>query len=129
MKKLLLFIPMAAILVAFTAKQETGKWVAPESAKKIKNAVPTSAKSIKKGKAIFKERCVICHGESAKGDGPGGKSLNPKPANLTSSAVQSQTDGEIYWKISKGRNGMIKWGPILSTEDRWNLINYIRTLK
>ena len=71
---------------------------------------------------------MACHGTKGKGDGAGGKSLNPKPANLASKEVQQQTDGEIFWKISNGRNAMIKWGPIIKESDRWHLVNYIRTL-
>lgn len=77
---------------------------------------------------MFKKFCIVCHGEQGTGDGPGGKAFSPKPANLTSEPVQKQMDGEIFWKISNGRNAMIKWDPIISEEDRWDLVNYIRTL-
>lgn len=107
------------------------KWVAPLSAKKIVNpvAIKKRSSSAKKGAKLFTQYCIVCHGKQAKGDGVGGKALNPKPANLTSALVQNQTDGEIFWKISNGRNGMIKWGPIIPENDRWNLVNYVRTLK
>lgn len=110
---------------------QQGKWVAPVSAKKITNPITAKKKgsSAKKGAKIFTQYCVVCHGKKAKGDGVGGKTLNPKPANLTSNLVQNQVDGEIFWKISNGRNAMIKWDPIISESDRWNLVNYIRTLK
>ena len=71
----------------------------------------------------------MCHGPLGKGDGPGGKSLKPHPANLTSAKVQKQMDGEIFWKITNGRGPMIKWGPIILKADRWKLVNYIRTIK
>ncbi|MDT8347182.1 MAG: cytochrome c, partial [Flavobacteriaceae bacterium] len=75
------------------------------------------------------ETCVLCHGNNGKGDGPGGKTLKPKPADLTSKSVQAQTDGEIFWKITKGRGAMAQWEHIIDEKDRWNLVNYIRTLK
>lgn len=110
---------------------QQGKWIAPESAKKITNPISSKKKSssAKKGAKIFAQFCVACHGKVGKGDGVGGKALNPKPANLTSSLVQDQVDGEIFWKISTGRNAMIKWDPIIGEDDRWNLVNYLRTLK
>ncbi len=132
MKKMLVLIPAAVMLFAFTyVAPETKPWIAPASAKKLKNPVTTSKKSssAKAGKKIFKSRCVACHGAAGKGDGPGGKALNPKPANLTSYKVQKQVDGEIYWKITNGRGAMVKWEGILSKTDRWNLVNYIRTIK
>jgi len=106
------------------------RWKAPVKSKELKNPVKASAKaqSSKRGAKIFKTRCMICHGTHGKGDGIGGKALIPKPQNLRLKMVQSQTDGEIFWKITNGRNDMIKWGPILSEEQRWDLVNYVRTL-
>jgi mono/diheme cytochrome c family protein len=43
--------------------------------------------------------------------------------------VQDQADGELFWKISEGRGAMVGWKLIISEEDRWHLVNYIRTLK
>lgn len=132
MKKLFLILPLVIIFSAFIAvENQTEKWVAPESAKKIKNPVEESKRSssAKNGKKIFDTRCVVCHGNKGLGDGPGGKALKPKPANLTASLVQNQTDGEIFWKITNGRGPMIKWEAIVKENERWDLVNYIRTLK
>ena len=104
------------------------KWVAPASSKALKN--PVSGKSsINSGKSIYKTRCTVCHGDKGEGDGPAGKALTPPAANHTVAAVQNQTDGEIFWKISEGRGAMVGWKLILSEEERWDLVNYIRTLK
>lgn len=127
-RHILYFIPL--VLLSFTTLQQE-LWIAPESAKALKN--PVSGKklksSAKKGAAIFNKFCIVCHGTKGLGDGPGGKALNPKPANLASVTVQAQTDGEIFWKISNGRGAMIKWDPIIKESDRWDLVNYIRTFK
>ena len=104
-------------------------WIADASAKNLKNPIASDKSSIKKGKALYTIRCVICHGETGVGDGLGSKALNPKPANHTSSKVQDESDGELFWKISEGRGAMIGWKLILPEEDRWHLVNYIRTLK
>ncbi|HFS67442.1 MAG TPA: cytochrome c [Flavobacteriia bacterium] len=104
-------------------------WKAPEAAKKLKNPTNKDANSIMQGKCIFRSRCAVCHGLNGHGDGPGAKALTPKPKDLTLPLIQNQTDGELFWKISKGRNDMIQWEPILSETQRWNLVNYIRTLK
>jgi len=127
-KHSLYLIPL--VLLSFTTINQD-PWKAPESAKSIKNPVSVKKRkaSAKKGAAIFKQFCVACHGAKGMGDGPGSKALTPKPANLTSLRVQNQKDGEIFWKISNGRGPMIKWDPIIKESDRWNLVNYIRTLK
>lgn len=104
------------------------RWLAPASAKKLKN--PYSGKSsISQGKSIYKTRCIVCHGEKGKGDGPAGKALKPPAADHSSALVQDQTDGELFWKISEGKGPMVSWKLILSEEDRWHVVNYLRTLK
>ncbi len=73
-------------------------------------------------------RCIACHGPGGKGDGPASKALNPKPADHTSARTQAQTDGELFWKITNGKGMMVGWEKIIKEEDRWHLVNYIRTL-
>ena len=108
-------------------------WVVPEEARAVANPNNANKKSIKNGEVLYKQSCALCHGETGKGNGIGAQALNPKPADHTSEIVQAQTDGEIFWKISNGRGQMVGWGkganPIISESDRWDIVNYIRTLK
>ncbi|MCF6348139.1 MAG: cytochrome c [Flavobacteriaceae bacterium] len=132
MKRQLLYIVLSLALVSFIGiTTQEDRWKAPKGAKELKNPIKASKRteSVKRGAKIFKTRCMICHGAQGKGDGIGGKALTPKPQNLTLKMVKSQTDGEIFWKITNGRNDMIKWRPILSEEQRWDVVNYVRTLK
>ncbi len=102
-----------------------GPWVAPPEAKALKNPVT----GIGNAKKTAETNCVSCHGPGGKGDGPAAAALPaPKPANWTSAAVQKETDGEIFWKMSNGRGAMPPWKH-LPEKDRWELVNYIRTLK
>lgn len=130
-KQLPNIILIIALMSFIQMSSQEDRWMAPVKAKQLKNPVNRLVKkqSIERGAKIFKTRCMICHGSKGKGDGIGGKALTPKPQNLTLKKVQAQTDGEIFWKITNGRNDMIKWGPILSKEQRWDLVNYVRTLK
>jgi mono/diheme cytochrome c family protein len=105
-----------------------GKWQAPAEAKKMKNPVPKSDKVIAQGKKLVETNCVPCHGAGGKGDGPAAAALPVKPADWTSKAVQEETDGEIFWKITNGRGPMPPWKH-LPENDRWALVYYIRTLK
>ena len=103
-------------------------WVAPGQANDLKNPLENNSKSIQEGKRIFQSLCWTCHGQSGKGDGPAGVSLNPKPASFSAEAVQLQSDGAIFWKISEGRGAMGAYKNNLSTTQRWQLGNYVRTL-
>ncbi len=59
-----------------------------------------------------------------------GKSLIPKPDNLTSDEIAKRSDGEVFLNISDGATGvMIPWKFILSENQRWHLVDYIRELK
>jgi mono/diheme cytochrome c family protein len=105
-----------------------GAWEAPAADKGKKNPVPGGAKAVEAGKKVAQVNCVLCHGESGKGNGPGAAALNPKPADWTSKRVQDESDGEIFWKISNGRGPMPSWKHLPET-DRWSVVHYIRSLK
>lgn len=105
-----------------------GPWVAPESEKAKKNPLPSDKKVVEQGEKVAKTNCASCHGAKGKGDGAAAVALNPRPADWTSSRVQDESDGELFWKISNGRGPMPPWKH-LSENDRWAVIRYIRSLK
>jgi mono/diheme cytochrome c family protein len=101
-------------------------WIAPEEAKTVTNPIAMSAESTEKGKAIFAQYCVSCHGETGLGDAPAG--LAVKAANLQEK-LPTQTDGEIHWKLLNGKGAMLKISTYgISDEDGWHLNNYLRDL-
>jgi mono/diheme cytochrome c family protein len=103
-------------------------WVAPARAARKKNPIPPDDKSIAAGKAIYVAQCLKCHGDTGKGDGPSAKDLTPRPKDLSDPAVAGQSDGALYWKITTGRKPMPTFENLISDEDRWNVVNYLRTL-
>lgn len=111
------------MLVGVAAASAQGEWQAPPEAKELKNPV----QGVGNAKTVTEINCSSCHG-SGKGDGPAAPALPVKPADWTSPGVQSQADGELYWKITNGRGVMPAWKH-LSEKERWALVNYIRTLK
>ena len=104
-------------------------WIAPKSADKLKNPLKDNKEAAKEGKKLFSTYCVVCHGDKGEGNGSAAAALNPKPKNLTSSAVQKQTDGAIFWKITTGNSPMLSWESTLSKKQRWQLVDFIRQLK
>ena len=109
-------------------------WELPEDADKTRNPVATSAESIEKGKALYLEKtkgnCVFCHGETGSGNEANLPRLRRKPADLSNKErMTAMTDGEVFWKISKGINGIMPTGEKRMTEEeRWHVVNYVRTL-
>ena len=104
------------------------EWKAPERAERRKNPVPADQKSIAEGKALYTRECLACHGASGKGDGPAAQDLERSPGDLTSAAVRQQSDGALFWKITEGRKPMPSFESKLSEEQRWAVVNYMRTL-
>ncbi len=103
------------------------KFVAPESANAMINPFRGNTKATEQGKALYTNLCVACHGEKGKGDGVASAGLSVPPADHTSSKVQNQTDGVIFWKIFTGNNPMPSFKS-LPQDQIWQLVDYIRTL-
>ena len=116
-------------LALVTAGWAQGKWEAPPEAKTLKSPVAKSDKVLAQAKKLFETNCVPCHGTKGLGDGIAAGGLPVKPANWTSPATQSMTDGEIFWKISNGRGAMPPWKSSISENDRWAFVHFIRTFK
>jgi mono/diheme cytochrome c family protein len=129
------FIPLALIcifLLAIAMKSDNDgieKWVAPRSADNLENPFKGNEAATKSGKKLYKQFCAICHGDKGKGDGMAGLSLMPKPANFTSEAIQVQSDGALFWKLTEGRAPMASYRETLKEDQRWELVNYMRTFK
>jgi mono/diheme cytochrome c family protein len=91
-----------------------------------------AATAIAHGAKLFVANCSVCHGTEGRGDGPAAKSLPTPPADLTAEHFWAHSDGELYWYISHGIKApdgsvaMPGFGPALSSEARWDLIDYMR---
>jgi mono/diheme cytochrome c family protein len=119
------------------AQQDFSKntWELPADADKTKNPVSATPESIAKGKELYLDRnkgnCIFCHGETGAGNEANLPSLRRKPADLTNKErMTAMTDGELFWKITKGITGIMPAGEkrMPQDEERWHVVNYIRTL-
>ncbi len=98
-----------------------------------KNPTP-AMDSITAGKKIYTEQCEMCHGEQGDGKGPVGATLKPRPADFTDAKRMEQlSDAYLFWRISEGggfepfNSAMPAKKGVLSENDIWNVINYVRT--
>jgi mono/diheme cytochrome c family protein len=104
--------------------------LAPVPAEFAGQTNPLGADAATAGAELFKNNCVACHGEQGHGDGPAGAMLNPQPKNL-SELASIVGDDYLYWRINAGKAGtsMVGWKGILTDEQIWQVVAFIRTLK
>jgi S-disulfanyl-L-cysteine oxidoreductase SoxD len=98
------------------------------AAKVLQNPIPSSAESRTRGRERFETFCFPCHGHGAKGDGPVSKKFIPPP-DLTGAGYRTTADGYLYATIRNGGALMPAYGSELSVEDRWDIINFMRSLQ
>jgi mono/diheme cytochrome c family protein len=122
---LILLLSLAVSLGA-AACDSGPDWGMPLAAKDRPNPVSAS-QNLAATRSLYEDRCARCHGEQGVGDGPDAKLYKPLPASLASEPVQQSTDGELFWKIGKGRRPMPGYEGELSEEQRWELVNLLRT--
>jgi mono/diheme cytochrome c family protein len=84
-----------------------------------------------KGKAVYEQRCLACHGPQGRGDGPTGKVLVPPAADFTSAASKKKSDAELLKIIENGKppSAMIAWKGQLSDQDIQHVLAYVKTLR
>ena len=120
-------LAFAALLSAYgqnTAYQQDPGWRAPADAAARANPLASRREAAAGGEKLFKRNCVECHGE----DGTG---LEKKhAADLQLPAVQQQSDGTLFWKITNGNpdRGMPSFSRLPELQ-RWQLVLYLRKLK
>ena len=123
---------VGVLLVAFAlpalADQPEAPWEAPPEANDVQNPLKTDGHTVERGMRLFRQYCLPCHGEAGVGDGAMAKKLGYKPANLTFERVDRQSDGALFWKITKGKVPMPEFGKQLSARERWDIVSYVRTL-
>ena len=94
------------------------------------NPVPADEESISRGEWFYQVNCALCHGESGKGDGPMSEKMRRKPADLTGVNATGLADGDIFIIITHGMPGtMPSLIENLDPGERWDVVNYVRTLK
>ncbi len=115
-------------LNAATASASADHWEAPSSADMLKNPTPFDADSIARGKRLYATVCAACHGTKGGGDGPAAAALEKHPSVLSGPMMGEHTDGALFWKIKEGRPPMPPFEAVFPAAQRWDIVNYIRTL-
>lgn len=123
---IVLFVLLAAAMaIVINAARN---WNAAAAARKLKNPVLPTADALATGKQIYGEHCRSCHGEKGDGHGEKAAELSVAPGDFTDARVMSRrTDGELFWQVTRGRLPMPAFEDKLTDQERWQLVDYIRT--
>ncbi|MBF6571404.1 MAG: c-type cytochrome [Candidatus Binataceae bacterium] len=93
------------------------------------NPLKETPENLAHGKELFLNTCQPCHGENAEGNGPVAHLLQHKPTNLVSGITKNLPDGYVYGYIRNGGIWMPSYGDAMSSNERWDVIMYVRSLE
>jgi len=95
-------------------------------------AAPVTAADTEEGKNLYLSRCMFCHGESGKGDGPAARALKPPPTDLSTAEYWRTTSAERMKGIIAGGipgSAMLPFKATLSADQIDAVIAYLQAFK
>jgi high-affinity iron transporter len=120
MKRLLWVLVLGSFLLFSLFGQSFGQSAPPKKTPEL----------LAKGKKLYEQNCMPCHGAKGDGKGPAGALLKPPPRDFNMPLSQwTHSKGDIkkvFEVISKGipNTAMVKWDQ-LSEQDRWALAYFV----
>jgi mono/diheme cytochrome c family protein len=103
-------------------------WNAPNTVRNMANPAPATDANVRAGESIYRHHCAKCHGDAGDGRGEKAGDLSVAPTNFTNAQeMKGLTDGELFWRISVGHRPMPAYKGKLSEEERWQVVDFVRT--
>lgn len=99
-------------------------WVVPEDRRARLSTFPFTDETRKEGDRLYQINCHSCHGDPGKNNYI---ALQPPPGDPATDKIQHNTDGEIFHKVTTGRGPMPSFSSVLTTEEIWKVVSYIRS--
>jgi cytochrome c5 len=84
---------------------------------------------MRRGRERFNITCAMCHGATATGTGITKQFGLATVVTLQDDRIRGMADGEIFNTITNGKNTMMPYGSIITVQDRWAIIAYLRALQ
>jgi len=119
------YLLTTAILLQLIASElYCQQWIVPDDKRGRLSTFPFNEESKKAGERIYSINCMSCHGTPGKANYI---NLVPPPGDPATPKIQNNKDGEIFYKVASGRGPMPSFKSVLSTNEIWNVISYIRS--
>lgn len=106
----------------------TGKELVSQESE-LQNPIAPTPETLARGRELFEINCAMCHGQTSAERGPVGKKLTPPPPGLDQDMVKGLSDSTIFKAITFGFGRMPVFKDKLLPEERWSLVNFLRTRK
>jgi mono/diheme cytochrome c family protein len=120
-------LPMNVFPYTIAGKDEEAAKLANET---VSNPLKPTLDVLERGQKIFNRVCITCHGPRAEGDGRiQGPGLFPAPPSLHTPQAREFKDGRIFHVITRGQNKMPSYADMLTPEERWSVVLYVRALQ
>lgn len=120
---------LSFVFVLLTSSNLMDEWEVPAEYALKENPYVDKADDDNVGQELWIEHCKSCHGKTGNGDGKKAEELETEMRDFEDEEVLAQNDGELYYKSFIGRDEMPNFEKDIPDEqDRWMLINYLRTL-
>ncbi len=112
------------LLILSMVKVSAQTWIVPDESKAKVCSFLFTKETAEKGKVIYQKNCQSCHGIPGQNNPA---KITPNPGDPAGTKYQSQKDGEMFWKITNGKAPMPQFQNILSEEERWDVISFVRS--
>jgi hypothetical protein len=99
-------------------------WVVPEDRRGRLSTFYFTDETRKDGERLYQVNCHSCHGDPGRNNFI---ALQPAPGDPATEKIQRNTDGEIFHKVSTGRGQMPSFRSVLTTEEIWKVVSFIRS--
>jgi cytochrome c553 len=113
------------VTLLFTSLLNAQEWVVPADRKVRLSPFQFTPDDREAGKNLYNTNCMSCHGNPTQNNWL--RDLNPQPGDPAAEKYQSNTDGELFHKVSEGRGLMPGFRNVLTQTDIWRLVAYVRS--
>ena len=126
----ILALTVLIVSVVWSDERSTNEpaWRVPSRWARKENPVPKNERSVANGQRLYEQECLTCHGVQGKGDGPSSDVFEEEVRDLTEPEVSNQTDGALFFKITAGRESMPSFRKLMTDDEKWEVVCYLRTL-